>query len=73
MVTATFAITVNGKDVTESIREKLISLEYTDHANLKSDELTLKVAGSYNIPKEEDVIELWIGYKETGVWSCGTL
>ena len=72
MVTPIFAMTVNKIDVTKSIQEKLVFLEYVDYANLKSDELKFEVAGSYNIPKEEDVIELWIGYKETGVWSCGT-
>ena len=72
MVTPTFLLTVNGKDVTSSIKENLIKLEVTDYANLKSDEMVLEVLGAFNIPKEDDRIELWIGYEETGVWFVGS-
>jgi len=72
MVTPYFALTVNNIDVTLSIRDILIRLEYVDYANLKSDELNLTVEGAWNIPKEDDVMELWIGYEETGVWLAGT-
>ena len=72
MVTPTFILTVNGKDVSSSIRDKLIKLEVIDHANLKSDEMVLEVIGAFNIPKEDDRIELWIGYEETGAWFMGS-
>ena len=60
----TFILKANGVDVTEQIQENLISLSFTDEANEKADELTLRVAGKIARPQYEDVLHLYLGYDD---------
>ena len=70
--TPAFRILANDKDVTEHITKNLISLSFKDEAGIKSDEITLSVYGTFKRPQYKDVLKLWIGYKESGLWQlCG--
>ena len=70
--TPAFRILANDKDVTEHIAKNLISLSFKDEAGIKSDEITLNVYGTFKRPQYKDVLKLWIGYKESGLWDCGS-
>lgn len=67
-----FKITVNGKDVTESLRPYLISIEYTDDIDDTADGLTLKFQGeSFTPPSFKDKLKVWLGYKGN-LWYIGS-
>lgn len=70
--TPAFRILANDKDVTEHIAKNLISLSFKDEAGIVSDEITLSVYGTFKRPKYQDKLKLWLGYKESGLWYCGS-
>lgn len=70
--TPSFKIVANNQDVTEHIAKNLISLSFKDEAGIVSDEITLSVYGAFKRPQYKDVLKLWIGYKESGLWYCGS-
>ena len=70
--TPVLRILANDKDVTEHIAKNLISLSFKDEAGIVSDEITLSVYGTFKRPKYKDKLKLWLGYKESGLWYCGS-
>ena len=70
-LTPDFKIIVNNKDVTENIKKHLVSLEFKDEANTQADEITLNFDNLFKRPAYQDEIELFIGYKETGLYYVG--
>ena len=70
--TPAFRILANDKDVTEHIAKNLISLSFKDEAGIVSDEITLSVYGTFKRPEYKDKLKLWLGYKESGLWYCGS-
>jgi phage protein D len=67
-----FKVEVNGKDVTANVKRHLASLSLKDEAGDATDELTLTFDNLYKRPKYEDKIKIWLGYKEIGLYFCGT-
>lgn len=70
--TPDFKILANDNDVTAHIAKNLISLRFKDEAGIVSDEITLNVYGTFKRPKYKDRLKLWLGYKESGLWYCGS-
>ncbi|MBD5164581.1 phage late control D family protein [Helicobacter sp.] len=70
--TPDFKILANEKDVTAHIAKNLIELSFKDEAGIVSDEITLSVYGAFKRPKYKDKLKLWLGYKESGLWYCGS-
>jgi len=70
--TPDYKIEVNGKDVTANVKKHLANLSLKDEAGDATDELTLTFDNLYKRPKYEDKIKVWLGYKETGLYFCGT-
>ncbi len=70
--TPTFKLLANDKDVSTHIQKNLITLNFKDEAGILSDEITLEVAGEFKRPKYQDKLKLWLGYKESGLWYCGS-
>lgn len=67
-----FKIIVNDKDVTESLRPYLVSVEYTDDIDDEADGLTLRFQGeNFKPPSFNDSLKVWLGYRE-GLWYIGS-
>lgn len=72
-----FKLEANGKDITETLRQNLISLGFDDKEGFKSDEINFKVYGIYAKPVFGDKLELWLGWAGEGeegadnMWLCG--
>ena len=70
--TPTFKLLANNKDITNHIAKNLISLQFKDEAGEKSDEITLSVYGDFKRPSYKDILKLYLGYKEGGLFFCGS-
>lgn len=70
-LTPDFKIEVNGKDVTDNIKKHLVSLSLKDEAGNQTDELNLVFDNLYKRPEYEDIIKIYLGYKESGLYYCG--
>ena len=73
MITPIYQIIRDGGDLTETIKDKFISLTITDKIGLSADtlDLTLGFDGTYAIPRAGVVLEAKIGYAEEGLWDAG--
>lgn len=68
-------ITVDGQEVAGPFYSLLIKATVRDEAGQKSDQLTIDLDDPGNIierPRDKAVIEVWLGYKETGLVKVGT-
>lgn len=75
MKTPAFEIKVNGRPVASILNERLISLTITDKEGVSSDSICVELNDGHpfaDIPKKGDIIEVSLGYLETGVVSFGT-
>ena len=70
-MTPIFKVEANGSDVTAQLQKDLNSISFSDEDGNQSDEITIKVAGSFARPKYQDEIKLWLGYEEVGLFYCG--
>lgn len=70
--TPVFKLEARGKDMTQDIKTKLLSLSFNDEAGIKSDSLELKVSGSFKRPDFKDELKLWLGYEDEPLFYCGT-
>jgi len=68
MVTPEFKITINGSE----LKTKPDSIQLTEENGTTTDELQLKFDGSFSRPSYKDEIKVWLGYKESGLYFCGT-
>nr|DAU42550.1 MAG TPA: tail protein [Bacteriophage sp.] len=72
-----FKLEANGKDITQTIKQNLISLGFDDKEGFKSDEISFKVRGLFAKPVFGDKLELWLGWAGEGaegsdlMWLCG--
>lgn len=67
-----FMLVVNGKDVTESLRPYLVSIEYTDDIDDEADGFTIKFQGeNFTPPSFKDVLKVWLGYRDD-LWYIGS-
>ena len=67
----TFRLEASGKDITNTIRQNLISLSFTDKEGNESDEISFTLFGIYAKPVFGDKLKLWLGY-ENEFYLCGT-
>jgi hypothetical protein len=67
-----FKIIANDKDVTNSLRPYLISIEYSDDIDNEADGLTLRFQGeNFKPPSFKDVLKIWLGYRDD-LWYIGS-
>lgn len=67
-----FKIFANGKDVTDTLRKYLISIEYTDDIDNEADGFTIKFQGeNFTPPSFKDVLKVWLGYQDN-LWYIGS-
>jgi phage protein D len=65
-------ITANGKDVTDSLKQYLIGIEYTDDIDNEADGFTIKFQGeNFTPPSFKDILKVWLGYREN-LWYIGS-
>lgn len=67
-----FEMHANGADVTQQLMKNNATIQFKDEDGSVSDELTIKVYGDFARPKYQDELKLWLGYKESGLFYCGT-
>ena len=67
----TFKLEASGKDITNTIRQNLISLSFTDKEGNESDEISFTLFGIYAKPVFGDKLKLWLGYGED-LYLCGS-
>lgn len=73
-MTPDFRIVANGEDATAVIRDRLISLEATDEDGLDADRLEIQLDdrdGRIEWPEVDAVLELSLGFRETGLTTIG--
>lgn len=67
-------IKVNGQLIASDFNSRLISVSVEDKSGVTSDSITLELRDGtpfVEIPKKGDILEAWLGYKETGVAYLG--
>lgn len=70
-----FRLTVAGKDMARVISPRLISLQLTDNRGLEADQLSISLSdhdGLLQIPPRGAVMQLWLGWSDTGLVNKGT-
>jgi len=72
MVTPVVKITANEVDVTSIFQKNLQELVLHDVDGTLGDELNLKVEGLWQRPKYQDVVKVWLGWKESDVIFMGS-
>ena len=73
MITPVYQIIRDGGDLTDTIKDKFISLSITDKIGPSADSLDLALGfdGTYARPRAGVVLEVKIGYAETETWDAG--
>ena len=66
-----FKLEASGKDITNTIKQNLISLSFTDKEGNESDEISFSLFGIYAKPVFGDKLKLWLGY-ENELYLCGS-
>ncbi|MCT4575067.1 MAG: contractile injection system protein, VgrG/Pvc8 family [Alphaproteobacteria bacterium] len=69
-----YKILANSKDITDRLQGRLLSLAINDEVGLVSDSLSMEIEDRENrfeIPKTGAELEIFIGYKETQLYSMG--
>ena len=66
-----FKLEASGKDITNIIRQNLISLSFTDKEGNESDEISFTLFGIYAKPVFGDSLKLWLGYGDD-LYLCGS-
>lgn len=72
---AAYRLTVDGKDMAQTISPRLISLQLTDNRGLEADQLSLSLSdhdGLLAIPPRGAVVKLWLGWSDTGLTYKGS-
>jgi phage protein D len=71
---AIYRLTVDGNDIAQLIAPRLISLTLTDNRGIESDQLSIDLSdhdGLLAIPPRGAVIQLWLGWTDTGLVDKG--
>ena len=76
--TPAFRLEADGRDVTDSIRDRLLSLRIDDEAETRSDRLSLtlddrpRLDGAVaDLPTPDTMLSVWLGYRESGAVDMG--
>lgn len=73
-ITPHAVINVNGQTIASGFNGRLISVNVEDKSGVTSDTVSIELRDGepfIEIPKKGDIIEVWLGYKETGVANFG--
>lgn len=73
-MTPIYKVVVNGSNITELIKTRLLSIQITDEAGFDSDTVNISLDdrdGKIDIPKLGVEMEVWLGYKESGLVNIG--
>ena len=73
-ITPYAVINVNGQTIASGFNSRLISVNVEDKSGVTSDTVSIELRDGepfIEIPKKGDIIEVWLGYKETGVANFG--
>lgn len=71
----TFKLIANDEDITQTIQDNLISLDFSDKVGVQSDEMSFVVNGIFNRPAFSDELKLSLGYivnDKKELFECGT-
>lgn len=71
----TFKLVANDEDITQTIQDNLISLDFSDKVGVQSDEMSFSVNGIYERPAFKDTLKLSLGYivnDKKELFECGT-
>lgn len=70
-----FRLTVDGNDIAQMVSPRLMSLELTDNRGIEADQLSITLSdhdGLLSIPPKGAVLQLWLGWSDTGLVDKGT-
>lgn len=70
-----FRLAVDGVDITPKVNNRLLSLTLTDNRGLEADQLDISLSdhdGRLSIPPRGAIINLWLGWSDTGLVNKGT-
>ena len=79
-ITPAFIIKADGLDITAKVNSRLLDLTIKDDAGRESDTFSLTLddaggnpsrAGTIALPRDGAIIEIWLGYLETGLHFMG--
>lgn len=68
-------LTVDGRDITQAVTARLISIELTDHRDLTADTLSVRLTdqdGQLAIPPTNASLKLWLGWSDSGLTYKGS-
>lgn len=71
----TFKLIANDKDITQTIQDNLISLDFSDKVGVQSDEMSFVLNGIFSRPAFSDELKLSLGYiinDKKELFECGT-
>src|SRR5574344_1496630 len=77
MLTPTFKLEYNQKDITKDVSDYVVNIDYTDFESGQSDEISItfedseKLWQSSWIPSKGDSLRLYIGYLGEKLLNCG--
>ena len=77
MLTPTYKIEYNNKNITKDVSDYVLSIEYSDYEHGQSDEITITFEDSENlwngawIPSKGDALRLCVGYVGEQMLNCG--
>lgn len=73
-MTPNFKVLANTNDITGLIKDRLLSLRVTDEAGFKSDAVEIRLDNRDDkiaLPNKGAELEIWLGFKETGLSRMG--
>ena len=77
MLTPTFKLEYNQKNITKDVSDYVVSIDYTDYEHGQSDEISITFEDSQGlwngawIPSKGDALRLFIGYEGEQLLNCG--
>ncbi len=72
--TPDYKVVANGGDITEAVKTRLVSITVVDETGIKSDSFDIEIDNRNNglaAPPFGADVEIWLGYKETGLTKMG--
>jgi len=70
---AIFLLEANDKDVTEQLKNNILSISFIDNAGTQSDSIAIKIdGGEFKRPNKDDKLKLSFGYENEALFFAGT-
>lgn len=69
--TPQFMLIANGTDITAKLMLDTAAITLSDNDGDIADELTISVVGDFKRPKQGDILDFYLGYRESGVFKVG--